>query len=316
MAQQWLGLDEFKRKAAAGQPVQGIAVRKALSADGMTVEPGDTRRVKFTISTGQIDRDRDFVSPKGWNLDNYRKTPVVLWAHDYSSLPIGKAVEIGLQGDKLVATAEFTPAEMNPMGETVYQMLKHGFLGASSVGFKPVEFQYNTERKGVDFSRQELLEFSVVPIPSNPGALAETRSAQIDLAPLADWVGKTAAMLTAAHVGHLTYAPTVAPEVVGKRGRVISAANEAKLRAAIESLAAGKERLDSVLALLDVGPEPGAETTPPPEPPGKAAADAVTKGADDEMVLDLDDDPNAVEVDEDALVALLDAALAKATKAA
>jgi len=60
-------------------------------------------------------------------------------------------------------------------------------LNATSVGFKPKEWVFNEDRKGVDFKTQELLEFSVVPVPSNPEALIEARSAGIDLGPYKEW---------------------------------------------------------------------------------------------------------------------------------
>jgi hypothetical protein len=52
-------------------------------------------------------------------------------------------------------------------------MVKRGFLRATSVGFRPKrdKYSWNEERGGIDFEEQELLEFSVVPVPSNPEAL-------------------------------------------------------------------------------------------------------------------------------------------------
>jgi HK97 family phage prohead protease len=314
MATRWVSLDEWKRKAAVGQAPTDAAVRKAVPGDQVQVEAGEGRLVKFTISTGEIDRDRDFVSPKGWDLEAYRKNPVVLWAHDYAQLPIGRAVDLTMDGERLVATAEFVDKDLNPLAETVYRMIQKGFLGAASVGFKPKEFRYNEERKGVDFARQELLEFSVVPIPSNPGALVEARGIA-DLTPLRSWLVATAKLvrgiegkavpgcvhgaLCPAEEGQpcpmadgcpmhkafawtqtttngangnggvtFTLSPVEVP--VSKRGRVLSAANEARLREAVEALAAGNRRVEEVLALLDAGPEPGAEHESKPDPPGKA----------------------------------------------
>jgi hypothetical protein len=44
---------------------------------------------------------------------------------------------------------------------------------AASIGFSPVEFEFNRQRGGFDFKRSELVEWSLVSIPAAPGALLE-----------------------------------------------------------------------------------------------------------------------------------------------
>jgi hypothetical protein len=71
--------------------------------------------------------------------------------------------------------------------------LKGGFLSAVSVGFAPVKYAFSDEPGrsfGIDFLQQELLEFSVCPVPANPEALIEARSAGIDIAPIREWAVK------------------------------------------------------------------------------------------------------------------------------
>lgn len=144
----------------------------------------ESRRMTFTISTGSVDRDNDTLDPKGWQLDNYKSNPVVLFAHDYKSLPVAKCIDIKSTDTALVATAEFLPEGKHPFADTVYEMLKSGFLNATSVGFRAIEHQQNNERKGYDYKRQELMEFSIVPIPSNQDALAQRG---IDLGKMKEW---------------------------------------------------------------------------------------------------------------------------------
>ena len=43
----------------------------------------------------------------------------------------------------------------------------------------------------MDFQQQELLEFSIVPVPANADCLIEARSAGIDVEPLREWAAKT-----------------------------------------------------------------------------------------------------------------------------
>lgn len=145
----------------------------------IAVQP-DSRTIGFTISTGSIDRDGDILDPKGWQLDNYKKNPVVLFAHDYHQLPVAKATAITQTAAGLQATAEFPPKGTYPFADTVFDMLKAGFLSATSVGFQPIDHEPAKDRgKGFNFKSQELLEFSIVPIPSNAEALATQREVDI-----------------------------------------------------------------------------------------------------------------------------------------
>ncbi len=151
------------------------------------------RMLPWTISTEQRDRDHDRIMVDGWDLRNYRKNPVVLFGHDYRSLPIGKSVRVwkDMEGHpRLRALALFTPKELGGgFGFAVYELAKGGFLPASSVGFKPGKYEKDADDdagRGLIFSKgHELLEWSAVPVPSNPGALQEARGLGIDLNPYA-----------------------------------------------------------------------------------------------------------------------------------
>ena len=164
---------------------QALPVDTLLRKDSFTlVEQLEDRVVRFTISTAAVDRERDSVSVQGWDLDAYRQNPVVLWAHDGSELPVGRCVEIGDDGVALRASVEFVPADMplvGPKAEAILRMSRTGFLNATSVGFRPLEFELAKDRMDEDdwfppfnFIRQELMEFSIVSIPCNPEALIDS----------------------------------------------------------------------------------------------------------------------------------------------
>lgn len=138
-----------------------------------TVEPLAERKMSFTISTAAVDRDGDTIDPKGWDLKSYIANPVVLWAHDYSSPPVGKAVNIKSTEHGLQADVEFLPQGMNPFADMIHDMCKSGFLNATSVGFRGNGEKSKDRERGYDFKTQELLEFSIVPVPCNPEALAQ-----------------------------------------------------------------------------------------------------------------------------------------------
>ena len=164
----------------------GLAIRSAATMLG---EP-EGRRISFVLSDESVARDNHIIKTSGWQLDNYRANPVVLLGHDDSTPPIARTVEIGAVGSQLLATAEFPDADVYPLGDTIYRMLKGGFMNAASVGWLPLEWKAANDRKrpgGLDFSRQELLEWSVVSVPSLPSALVTARSSGVDTRPLFDW---------------------------------------------------------------------------------------------------------------------------------
>ena len=143
--------------------------------------------ITFIISTGVQDRDDDIINVDGWDLDNYEKNPVVLWGHNYGGLPVAQAMEVEVKDDKLIAVDRFTPQDMYPFGYMVYQLVRGKFLRATSVGFRPRSYLWNDDHKGYDFNEQELLEHSIVPVPSNPEALEAASACGIDLAPMKQW---------------------------------------------------------------------------------------------------------------------------------
>lgn len=129
--------------------------------------------MSFTITTAAVDRDNDTIDPKGWDLKNFQANPVVLWAHDYSQPPVGKAVNIEQTETGLKADVEFLPRGMSQFADMVHDMCKDGFLNATSVGFRGKGEKSKDREYGYDFKAQELLEFSIVPVPSNPEALIQ-----------------------------------------------------------------------------------------------------------------------------------------------
>lgn len=180
-------IEWFKRRVksgtAASSPI-GDVLRKQYSA---AIEPGDSRQVKFTISTGAVDRDNDTVAVGGWQLNAFLANPVVLWSHMSEELPIGKCVAIGVEGDALKAVVEFVPEDVpmvGPKAQALLRMCQLGFISATSVGFRPLKFNVSNERDDdgnswsppIDFISQELMEFSLCSIPSNPEALIDPQA--------------------------------------------------------------------------------------------------------------------------------------------
>ncbi len=182
MARRWITSAELRGLPDA-RPSE-VGIRKAFASKAEAVEE---RQVRFRITTDDVDRERDVIASAGWRVQNFLKNPVVLWAHSYRDLPIGRSLEIERDERGLVSLAEFTTAALNPLGDTVYRMVLAGFLNAVSVGFQPDKWAYNEQRRGIDYMEQDLLEYSVVPVPANQEALVEARQAGIDTAPIRRW---------------------------------------------------------------------------------------------------------------------------------
>lgn len=176
-------------EAGGPDPLKTAVVYKQLSSE-VTPEPGDSRCVRFVITTDSPDRERDVVTTPGIDTKNYERNPVVLFGHDYKSLPVGRCVSLVRSDNNITAMVEFATADLNPMAEQVYRMVKGGFLKATSIGFRPTKWAYNEERKGVDFAESELLEFSVVPVPANAEALIAASASGIDTKVLKDWAAR------------------------------------------------------------------------------------------------------------------------------
>jgi HK97 family phage prohead protease len=120
------------------------------------------------ITTKSIDRFGDKIYPEGMNDEDYRKNPVVLFAHDSREMTIGK--NIWLKKDKKGVLAKTQFADTN-IGRDLFRLNKNGFLNAWSIGFIIPE-DGSEYVDGVNHIRKwNLLEYSSVPLPANPESL-------------------------------------------------------------------------------------------------------------------------------------------------
>ena len=158
-------------------PDESQVLRKQFVAVASKVDV-DERTVTAVISTSTVDRDGEVLQANGAILDSYLKNPVVLWAHDYFSAPIGKAQWVTKGRGKITAKVQFAETQQ---AQEVFELFKGGFLNAFSVGFRPLKSHAPTPdeiKKKPEwanawriFDEWELLEFSPVPVPANPEAL-------------------------------------------------------------------------------------------------------------------------------------------------
>lgn len=153
-------------------------VRKYFTSEKSEADSKERSVVSY-ISTGIKDRDGEVLEPSGVVLDNYRKNPIVMYAHDYRSVPVGKNIWIKQDEKGLIAKTMFANTEF---ADQIYQLYSEDIGGtgpvmkAFSVGFIPIEWE-DIEQKSVEdprriYKKWELLEYSCVPVPSCPEALA------------------------------------------------------------------------------------------------------------------------------------------------
>lgn len=150
-----------------------MTIRKAIDFKVKQLGQNE-RRLRFIGSSEAEDRDGDIILASGWELDNYKKNPVFLWAHDYKIPPIGRALNVGVVGNELHFDIEFPEKGIHALADTVFDLYKGGFLNATSVGF--IGKEGNPSSNGITYTKQELLELSAVPVPSNPTALQQAKA--------------------------------------------------------------------------------------------------------------------------------------------
>lgn len=146
------------------------------------------RIVRYRFSTPAVARDGHTIA--AWQLDNFRLNPVFLWAHDSREPPIGKVIELADNNGYLDGCVEYAERDAYPFADTIFQLVRSGYLNAVSTSWDPIDWSWSTDRSrpgGIDFKLVDLLELSQVPVPALPTALASARAAGIDVSPMAAW---------------------------------------------------------------------------------------------------------------------------------
>ncbi len=142
----------------------------------MSVELADDmppNEVITVISAETLDRHGDVVVAEGGNFQYWMKNPVVLFGHNYDGLPVGQGLWIKGREKDIVSRFRFNEVAFS---QDVNKLVKSGDLRAVSIGFMPMEAEWikdedGNETNGIKFTKWELLEYSVVPVPANREAL-------------------------------------------------------------------------------------------------------------------------------------------------
>lgn len=154
-----------------------IVTRDAFVRD-TTAEMLEKRQVEFVISSEAVDSYRTVFKMDGWDLSGYNRNPIVCYQHRANSDDpdniIGTST-VRIDGEDLIGTVTFEPAEINPRAEKIFQKVQSGTLRMASVGANVQKARLGVEENGEDpdvlyFTEQRLMEWSVVSVGSNPDA--------------------------------------------------------------------------------------------------------------------------------------------------
>jgi HK97 family phage prohead protease len=174
-------LEEKKNKAVEmiGKKIEVQITRKAVSIDE------EKKQVTFIMSTSNVDRHGDIIDQDSWILDYFRLSPMFFLNHDSDEFPIGKWVEISIQPDPenpgknmLVGTAEFRTEFAD--ADRAFKHVVAGDMNAVSVGFIPHIVDYDEVTDAFVLKSCELLECSLVGVPSNRQALVKEKEVKTE----------------------------------------------------------------------------------------------------------------------------------------
>lgn len=138
----------------------------------------ENRTAEYIISTDEKDRMNEVVE-QSWELENYKKNPIVLYGHDPSDkenvLGVATEIETKKDGDRTITVAkvQFADEGTSKGVDIVWSLVRQQILKTVSVGFIPHTFKDGERDSGIELilADNELLEFSIVPIPANPSAV-------------------------------------------------------------------------------------------------------------------------------------------------
>jgi len=162
-------------------------INKICTVDYKASDDSKEDEVTATISTTEADRDGDVVLPSGLDAKAYKSNPVVLLQHDINR-PIGKATKLRTTSSEILASMKFAtrpvtlPSSVEWIPDTIKSLMQEGILSAFSIGFRVPQGGYrDATAKDINkfgsstrrvITKWELVEFSVVSVPSNANALA------------------------------------------------------------------------------------------------------------------------------------------------
>jgi HK97 family phage major capsid protein/HK97 family phage prohead protease len=210
----------------------------------------------FVLSDATKDRMGDIIEAKGWQLDNFRSNPMALFNHN-SSFPIGTWEDVKVQGGRLIGKLQLAARGTSDRIDEIISLVEQGILRAVSVGFAPLE-RKALDDGGVHFTKQELLETSLVSIPANPAAVQLAKALHVSDATMGIVFGKHATA-DALHKGEGILSAAQGKELSTFHRKTTQMENDPKARVGLQiqehqsRLVALQDQLASKVADIDSG---------------------------------------------------------------
>lgn len=146
--------------------VKRVTTKSIADTDEITVE-GAANAI-------DPDRGREQIVSSAWKMENFERNPIILFNHNHN-WPIGSCTDFKIEDTGLWYKAVIGRPGMYPCLTDVQiqarSLLAQDILRASSVGFLPLNLEYDEENDILRYTEVELLEISIVSVPMQQGSL-------------------------------------------------------------------------------------------------------------------------------------------------
>jgi HK97 family phage prohead protease len=154
----------------------GFGTIKSMASGEVVIEGLANKKI--------VDRGNDIINTDAWDLENFKKNPVILYNHGFDpqlgGTPIGKAIDVKPTEDGLYIKAKLSNLD-DPMLNRIRGLVKEKILRAFSVGFNPIEADMDPKTGLRTIKKAELFEVSVVGVPMNQDSLFELSSKMLNM---------------------------------------------------------------------------------------------------------------------------------------
>jgi HK97 family phage prohead protease len=126
--------------------------------------------IEGLANAATVDRANELISPKAWEMDNFKKNPIVLFNHghdpQFGYMPVGYAMDVRATDEGLYTKIKLSNSNTEKI-RAVRDLVEEGVLKTFSVGFEPLDGTKADNGNHQVITKAQLIEISIVPIPMN-----------------------------------------------------------------------------------------------------------------------------------------------------
>ena len=199
---------------------------------------------------GNTDHANEVIMPGAFAKTLATRIPKGVWAHDWR-VPIAKVLEARevLAGEKSAKAGLFIKSQFNldtQRGREAFSDIEFGIIDEFSIGYRVIKESVDNDTGARELHELELFEFSPVLVGMNPET--EVLRVKQGVAPtFADQAANTLAVIAS-----FTSIGKAMASARAKEGRVISAVNRTRIRAATDAIRGMQVLADDLDALLEL----------------------------------------------------------------